>query len=270
MLLPSAPVPRVIAAADGVELAAYDFGDAAAPVVLAVHGFASSAVANWLDTGWVRDVTRAGYRILAFDQRGHGASGKPHSPASYSIGILSEDVRAVLDAYGLERVRYIGYSLGARVGWQAAHAMERRITRAVLGGIPSGDPLRRFRLDHARDFIARGTEVTDRLTSTYLDMAGRIPGNDLEALVALVEGMRGGPEPGAGNAPTQPLLFATGSEDRILPASRELAETAPNGRFFEIPGRNHFNAPTARPFRMAAIEFLGEGSSSLQEARSTP
>lgn len=261
MLLESAPVPRLIRAADGVDLATYDFGDAAAPVVLAVHGFASSAAANWLDTGWVRDVTRAGFRVIAFDQRGHGASGKPHSPEAYSIGILADDVRTVLDAYGAERAGYVGYSLGARVGWQAARAMGRRISRAVLGGIPSGDPLRRFRLDRARDFIAHGTEVTDRLTSTYLDMAGRIPGNDLQALVALVEGMRGGPEPGADNAPVQPLLFATGSDDRILSASKELAETAPHGRFFEIPGRNHFNAPTARPFRTAAIAFLSEESS---------
>jgi pimeloyl-ACP methyl ester carboxylesterase len=270
MLLLPAPDPRLIEAADGVELATYDFGEAGSPVVLAVHGFASSASANWLDTGWVRDLTRAGFRVIAFDQRGHGASGKPHSPAAYSIEKLTADVGVVLDAYSADHVGYLGYSLGARVGWQAAHRWEDRIRCAVLGGIPGGDPLRRFRLDHARDFIAHGVEVPDRLTSTYLDMAGRIPGNDLEALVALVEGMRGGTEPSARNAPVQPLLFATGSEDRILPASRELAGIAPHSRFFEIPGRNHFNAPTARPFRTAAIDFFGEhlpalhaGSSSL-------
>ncbi|RNE66450.1 alpha/beta fold hydrolase [Cryobacterium tepidiphilum] len=258
MLLSPAPDPRVIHAADGVDLATYEFGNAGAPPVLAVHGFASSASANWLDTGWVRDVTRAGFRVIGYDQRGHGASGKPHSPSAYSVEILAADVDAVLHAYCVDRVAYLGYSLGARVGWQAAHIWPRRITRAVLGGIPSGDPLRRFRLDSARDFIAHGAVVSDRLTSTYLDMAGRIPGNDLEALVALVEGMRGGTEPSALNAPAQPVLFATGSEDRILPASQELAGIAPRGRFFEIPGRNHFNAPTARPFRSAAIAFLAE------------
>jgi pimeloyl-ACP methyl ester carboxylesterase len=258
MLLSPAPEPRVVLAEDGVELATYEFGEAGAPVVLAVHGFASSASANWLDTGWVRDLTRAGFQVIAYDQRGHGASGKPHSPSSYSIETLTTDVGVVLDAYGAGATAYLGYSLGARVGWQAAHRWEHRIRCAVLGGIPGGDPLRLFRLDHARDFITGGVEVPDRLTSTYLDMAGRIPGNDLEALVALVEGMRGGTEPTAGNAPLQPLLFATGSEDRILPASRELARLAPHGTFVEIPGRNHFNAPTARPFRTAAIAFFAE------------
>jgi hypothetical protein len=88
-------------------------------------------------------------------------------------------------------------------------------------------------------------------------MAGAIRDNDLEALIALVEGMRDGPQPHAANAPEQRVLFATGSEDRILEASRALAEATPRASFFEIPGRNHFNAPNSRAFRDAAIEFLG-------------
>ena len=87
-------------------------------------------------------------------------------------------------------------------------------------------------------------------------MAKTLPGNDLVALVALVEGMRGGPQPGADNAPEQPLLCATGSDDPILAASRALASVAPHGEFFEIPGRTHFNAPPARAFRDAALSFL--------------
>lgn len=43
---------------------------------------------------------------------------------------------------------------------------------------------------------------------------------------------------------------------RILEASRALAEATPAGSFFEIPGRNHFDAPTSRAFRDAAIAFL--------------
>jgi hypothetical protein len=52
------------------------------------------------------------------------------------------------------------------------------------------------------------------------------------------------------------VLFATGSDDAILERSRGLSEATPNGVFYEIPGRNHFNAPTSRHFRTAAIEFL--------------
>ncbi len=244
-----------------MQLATYEFGDPTAPTVVVVHGFASSAVANWHLTGWTRDLTRAGLHVIAIDQRGHGASDKPHSPAAYTMEILVADLQRVFDAYLLDEVDCVGYSLGARVGWQAARKLEGRIRRAVLGGIPDGDPLRRFRVADARAQIEHGTEVDDRLTGAYLSMARALPGNDLRALVALVEGMRGGSQPGAENAPNQPLLFATGSEDRILEASRALARAAPDATFFEIPGRNHFNAPTARAFRQAAIGFLSGGGS---------
>jgi pimeloyl-ACP methyl ester carboxylesterase len=247
----------MVMTADGVSLATYDFrGDADAPVVFAVHGFASSAVANWQATGWARELVRDGYRLIGLDQRGHGLSDKPHEPSAYTMELLVSDVVAVLDTYLLDEVAFVGYSLGARVGWHAALELPTRITRAVLGGIPDGDPLTRFRLDEARAHIDSGAPVTDPLTWSYLTMAGKIPGNDLSALISLVEGMRGTTQPDPSNPPLQPLLFATGSEDAILEQSKALAELTPRGSFFEIPGRNHFNAPTSGDFRARALQFL--------------
>ncbi|MDJ0335612.1 alpha/beta hydrolase [Salinibacterium sp. G-O1] len=254
----AAPEPRRVMAADGVAIATYEFGDPDASTVLLVHGFASSALGNWHLTGWVRDLLRAGRHVIAIDQRGHGASDKPHDPRRYSMQILAEDVLTVLDAFLLGEVQFAGYSLGARVGWKAAREYPDRITAAVLGGIPDGDPLTRFRVDQAREFIANGEAPDDRLTATYVQMAAGIPNNDLSALLALVEGMRDGEQPNVGNAPSQQLLFATGSDDRIVEKSRALSAASPHGTFFEIPGRNHFNAPTSREFRAAAIEFLAE------------
>ena len=257
MHTPSAPPPRTVISPDNTQIATYEFGDPDAPTVLAVHGFASSGLANFHATGWVRDLVREGYHVIAIDQRGHGHSDKPHSPDGYSMHLLVNDVLTVLDTFMLDVVDFVGYSLGARVGWHAARFMPTRINRAVFGGIPDGDPLTRFRVDQARALVRDGTPVTDPLTVSYLNMAAAIPDNDIEALIALVEGMRDGPQPHAANAPTQRVLFATGSEDAILPASRSLATATPNASFFEIPGRNHFNAPTSRAFRDAAIEFLG-------------
>ena len=250
------PGPRSVIAADGVAIATYEFGNPDHPTVVLVHGFASSALGNWNLTGWVRDLVRAGCHIIAIDQRGHGASDKPHDPTGYSMQILAEDVLSVLDTFLLDEVQYVGYSLGARVGWKAARSYPERISRAVLGGIPDGDPLTRFALDQARRFIAGGEAPDDRLTATYVQMAARIPNNDLAALVSLVEGMRDGEQPTVDNAPSQPLLFATGGDDPILEKSRALCAASPDGTFFEIPGRNHFNAPTSREFRAAARAFL--------------
>ncbi len=252
----AAPEPRRVMAADGVAIATYEFGDPDASTVLLVHGFASSALGNWHLTGWVRDLLRAGRHVIAIDQRGHGASGKPHDPGRYTMRILAEDVLTVLDSFLLGEVQYAGYSLGARVGWKAAREYPERITTAVLGGIPDGDPLTRFMVEQARRFIATGETPDDRLTSAYVQMAAGIPNNDLTALISLVEGMRDGEQPTVANAPSQQLLFATGSDDRIIEKSRALCAASPHGTFFEIPGRNHFNAPTSREFRAAAIEFL--------------
>jgi pimeloyl-ACP methyl ester carboxylesterase len=248
--------PQFVISPDGLKLATYQWGDEDAPTILAVHGFASGALLNWKTSGWVRDLNRAGFRVIALDQRGHGSSDKPHDPRSFTMQALVADVLAVLDTYVIAEASYVGYSLGARVGWKASIDLADRLPRVVLGGIPDGDPLSRFDLDQARSFIADESEITDRLTETYLAMAGGIPNNDLTSLVALVEGLRGGPVPDHASPPQQPVLFATGSEDPIIEGSKALAAATPNSTFFEIPGRGHFNAPTSRPFRDAAVSFL--------------
>jgi pimeloyl-ACP methyl ester carboxylesterase len=233
---PELPAPQLVMATDGVRLATYDFGgEPFAPVVVAVHGFSSSAADNWVVTGWVRDLQRAGLRVLAYDQRGHGASGKPHDPA------------------------YLGYSLGARVGWFGAIELPHHVTRAVLGGVSEGD-LSGFDLEAARRHARDGSPIADRLTSAYVSIAERNPANDLEALIALIEGMQRGAAPDPGEAPQQPVLFATGTEDPVIGVSCELATATPHGEFVEIPGRTHFNAPTSGEFRRAGVEFLSRPS----------
>jgi len=252
------PPPQFIEVGEGVGLATYVWGDPDAPVVLIVHGFASSTRDNWVLTGWVRMLEHAGYRVLGIDQRGHGASEKPHDPAGYDVRTLATDVEQVLDTYLVDDALYVGYSLGARVGWQVLRDLGERIPRAVLGGVPDGIPLERLDLDQVRRFIDDGTPVVDRVTQNYIALTERVPGNDLGALLALAQGMRESrsidPDPAA--APSQPILFATGSEDAVIPGSRRLAEAAPHGRFFEIPGRHHFNAPGSKAFREAGLEFL--------------
>lgn len=253
--------PQLVYAADGTRLATYAWGDADAPVVVLVHGFASNVRDNWVLTGWVRELTGAGYRVLAIDQRGHGASDKPHDPGAYAIRTLVSDVETVMDTYLVEDAFYIGYSLGARVGWEVVRDLPQRIERAVLGGVPDGIPLERLDIEQVRAYVGTGAPVTDRTTQDYIALTERVPGNDLRSLLALAEGMRTTRtvDPDPANAPARPILFATGSEDAIIDGSRALAGAAPNGSFFEIPGRNHFTAPGSRAFKDAALAFLAEG-----------
>lgn len=256
------PDPQLVYAADGTRLATYTWGDIDAPVVVIVHGFASNARDNWVLTGWVRDLTRAGYRVLALDQRGHGRSDKPHDAEAYAIRTLAADVETVMDVYLVEEAAYVGYSLGARVGWEVVRDLPQRISRAVLGGVPDGMPLSGLDLDQVHAYIDHGEAVRDRATQNYIALTERVPGNDLRSLLALAQGMRRTRtvDPDPSNAPTQPILFATGSKDAIIEGSRTLAGAAPQGRFFEIPERNHFNAPGSRAFKDSGLEFLAEGA----------
>lgn len=251
------PKASYVAAADGTFLATYTWGEPEASPILCVHGFGSSTRDNWVNTGWVRELLRAGFRVVAMDQRGHGASEKPYMAADYTMATLVGDVLTVLDTYLLDAVSYLGYSLGGRVGWELAVEDPLRIDRAVLGGIPDGRPLARLQVDQARAFLDHGTEVTDAATQRYMGLAQRVAGNDLRALVAIAEGMRfGSDDPDPASPPQQPVLFATGEEDPILEQSRRLAGFAPKGTFFEIPHRHHVNAPGARAFRDAGTAFL--------------
>jgi 3-oxoadipate enol-lactonase len=66
------------------------------------------------------------FRLLRYEQRGHGRAATGFSPAPpgpYSVAELARDVLALLDDAGLERVLYAGVSLGGMIGmWLAAHA----------------------------------------------------------------------------------------------------------------------------------------------------
>ena len=73
-----------------VEIAYLDEGEGE-PIVL-VHGFASNKEVNWVQPGWVATLTRAGRRVIALDNRGHGQSTKLYDPADYHTGLMAGDV----------------------------------------------------------------------------------------------------------------------------------------------------------------------------------
>src|SRR6202140_1982160 len=104
------------------------------PLVV-VHGFASDYRLNWVGTRWQEALTTAGFRIVGLDCRGHGHSDKPHDRAAYAIEIMSADVVRLLDRVDVPSARYLGYSMGARIGLQVVLDHPERVQRAVLGGI---------------------------------------------------------------------------------------------------------------------------------------
>src|SRR5499426_1683388 len=116
-----------------VEISFLDEG-AGEPIVL-IHGFASSKEVNWVQPSWVATLTKAGRRVIALDNRGHGASSKLYDPAAYHSARMAEDLRALLDHLDLARADVMGYSMGARITAFFALAYPARLRRAVFGGL---------------------------------------------------------------------------------------------------------------------------------------
>ena len=143
---------------DGCGLAWIDSGKGR-PILL-VHGFASTLRRNWQETGWFDALVGAGYRVIAFDQRGHGASDKRYDPADYAPDRLVADALAVLDAAGANRAALMGYSMGARIALEVAVNAPARVYGLVLSGI--GMSFRDFGgPEHDRETIARALEADD-------------------------------------------------------------------------------------------------------------
>lgn len=56
--------------------------------------------------------------VLRFDTRGHGATSAP--PGDYSLELLADDVKALLDTLGIARCHFVGLSMGGMIGQMAA------------------------------------------------------------------------------------------------------------------------------------------------------
>lgn len=96
----------------GVSLTLYETGTSGAPPIIFIHGFTQ----NYLT--WERQLASLGedFHALAFDMRGHGASGKPLDPASYTDPSLwADDVAAVIRERDLRRPVLVGWSYGGYV-----------------------------------------------------------------------------------------------------------------------------------------------------------
>jgi pimeloyl-ACP methyl ester carboxylesterase len=130
----------------GVTLRGDDDGDGAPIVVL--HGL--SATRRYVlhgSTALVRD----GYRLIAYDSRGHGESGPAPAPGAYDYATLVDDAVRVMDARGVESAAVVGMSMGSAVGAALALGHPGRV-RALVAvtpahlGAPTLDPGRWERL----------------------------------------------------------------------------------------------------------------------------
>jgi len=207
--------------------------------------------------GWVRTLTRAGRRVVAFDNRGHGESTKLYDPAAYHSATMASDVRALLDHLGITRADVMGYSMGARITAFLALDHPERVRSAIFGGLginlvegqalpPSvAEAMEAPSLADVQDPFGRPFRAFAEQTKS-----------DLKALAACIRGSRQTLSRQDVAAIRVPVLIAVGTKDFVAGSPHELAALIPGAQALDIPERDHMLAVGDKVFKQGLLDFL--------------
>jgi pimeloyl-ACP methyl ester carboxylesterase len=261
--------------ADGTRLRMIDTGQGA-PVVF-IHGFAAS-IYSWRKT--LPAVLAAGYRVIAFDNRGFGFSDKPAD--DYGNAAYARLVVALLDTLHLPSAVLVGHSMGGAIAAEVALRYPARVRGLVLidaagFGVRWPGILKVGRWPGAGGVATaiRGRWVTERLLRFMYANPSKVTEQDVDQYYAPV------PEPGYGRAArgvlrafrfdtlvgrlgtvAAPTLVVWGAEDRLIPArdGSRLAAELPRGVFVVIPRTGHAAAEESPDeVNRLLLTFLREG-----------
>jgi len=235
---------------------AYEVYGEGAPVVL-VHGFASNGHVNWVATGWVEALVKAGYQAITIDNRGHGASEKLYDSALYPARKMAVDVINLIDHLGVQRAALMGYSMGARISAFAVLSAPERLCCAVFGGLGINMV---HGLSDSSDIVSALLaptlgEVTHKTGRQFRIFAEHTQ-SDLKALAACMASSRDpiGKEDIA--KISMPVLVAVGSEDAVGGRPEPLAGLMPNGDALVIEGRDHMRSTGDPQFKAGVLDFF--------------
>lgn len=227
--------------------------------VLLIHGFASNHAVNWAGTMWVTTLTRAGFRVVALDNRGHGQSDKLYRPEDYDTSEMAGDARRLLEHLGIARADVMGYSMGARIAAYLALVDPLRVRSLVLGGLGirlvhgAGLPLGIADAMEARS-VESLTDPTQRMFRAFAEQTK----SDLNALAACIRGSRQTLSEEEVASIRAPTLVAVGTKDTVSGSAQELVALMPNARALDIPGRDHNLAVGDKVHKQGVLAFLAE------------
>ena len=126
--------------------------------VLLLHGFPQTSFS------WHRQLAAlgdAGYRALAFDQRGYSPGARPPAVGDYGIDALVSDALAVADELGMPRFDLVGHDWGAMLSWVLTGGHPDRVRTLSAVSVP-----------HPRAFAAAfaGGDADQQRRSSYIDV----------------------------------------------------------------------------------------------------
>jgi pimeloyl-ACP methyl ester carboxylesterase len=223
----------------------------------------------------------AHHRVIAFDNRGVGATG---GSVPHTVEEMGRDAVAFIRAMGLEQVDLLGFSMGGGVAQMVALQAPELVRRIILAGTgPRGagdlDEMNKIVLGayaksalmfkDARTFLffPRDVEGKQAAKDYFARLKERTHGRDkkisLQARLAQVKAIRaaGVHAPDDLSLITQPVFIANGDHDLMVASSHsaDMARRIPNSRLTIYPNSGHGGIfQHHREFVAEALEFLGE------------
>ena len=246
----------------------YEVEGAGAPLVLH-HGY-SGSLRDWYRNGYVTALQDR-YRLILVDARGHGQSDKPHDVSAYALETRVGDVVSILDALGVERTLYCGFSMGGNVAYGLlTQRRERVAAAAILGADPSPyDTAEWNRIigileDGGMEAYAEETrskgEGPDAEEARAILLA-----QDPRALIASKMDTRDWPGVAEAFAQvTAPTFMVAGDADPIYPLIAQAAASNAQSEMVTLPGLDHvatlrrsdLTLPLVRPFLARSEERI--------------
>jgi pimeloyl-ACP methyl ester carboxylesterase len=156
----AAPTVGTVKAPDGVELR-YEVAGRGEPTLVFVHGWSC-------DRSYWRaqmDHFAAKHRVVAVDLGGHGESGLGRK--DWTMAAFAGDVRAVVDALGLQKVVLVGHSMGGPVIVEAARLLPDRVAALVSVDF-FNDVDKRYSLQEREGFLAPMRADFSKMTHAFV------------------------------------------------------------------------------------------------------
>ncbi|MDT8429702.1 MAG: alpha/beta hydrolase [Pseudomonadales bacterium] len=152
----SSPLPGIVfrnIESNGITMRLATMGDSG-PLVIMAHGWPES----WYS--WRHQITavaNAGYRVVAPDMRGYGATDAPADVEDYDIEHLAADMVGIIDAYGEDKAIMMGHDWGAIVAWHSVLLYPQRFSALITmsvpyAGRPPQSPLRSWEESYGDNF----------------------------------------------------------------------------------------------------------------------
>ncbi len=267
------PPSRMLAIDGDRRVHVRDEGPRDAPVIILLHG-SNADLHTWQQ--WA-DALKGDYRVVRFDQRGHGLTG-PASDGDYALGAFVEDIDEVADALDIDRFTLAGNSMGGAIAMGYAIAKPERLDALVLvdaGGAPiesegsgnlaftlAGMPVVGDAMSQMlpRSLVARSLSqsvsnqdvVTPEAVDRYWELA-RYPGNRAATRKRFSVGRKNF-DAEAVSKVAVPTLVMWGEEDALIPyeAAAWYMEHLPNATLASYPGIGHI------PMEEAAEESVAD------------